>query len=246
MTRPLPATRAPRGFTLVEVMVGALVLGIFVSFVYGAVVSAFQVRSVVQTTTSAMATGTMAIEIVARDLENTFHRPIDGENPFKAEEDGGERSRVVFLTTTDSRSQLEIDRVLVRSDVCEVGYRTRQVEGGLALYRREDFAVDGKPLEGGDWFKVAAGVREFRLEWFEKRPSEMEEGDEEEGVPTWDAKAKSKLPRAAKVTLVLEGLSSDPARADELATYRFTRWVLLPGADDASPTTEAPPAQGPP
>ena len=45
MSRPLPAPRASRGFTLVEVLVGALVLGIFVSFVYGAVVSAFQVRS---------------------------------------------------------------------------------------------------------------------------------------------------------------------------------------------------------
>ena len=229
-----PGRAAARGFTLVEVLVGALVLGIFVSFVYGAVVSAFQVRSVVQTTTSALATGTMAIEVVARDLENAFWRPIEEFDAFKAEEEGGERAKVLFLTTTDSRSQAEIERVLVRSDVCEVGYRTRQAEGGLALYRREDFAVDDRPLEGGDWYKVANGVREFRIEWFESDPSAEEKADEE-GVYEWDAKQKKGIPRAARIVLVLEGASSDPARADETMTFRFTRWVLLPGADDADP-----------
>jgi prepilin-type N-terminal cleavage/methylation domain-containing protein len=242
-----PVRRAAPGFTLVEVLVGALILGIFVSFVYGAVVSAFQVRTVVQTTTSALATGSMAVEIVARDLENAFGRPVQGGDFFKADEEGGDRARLAFLTTTDSRVQEEVDRALVRSDVTEVGYRTRQGEQGLVLYRREQFGVDDKPLEGGDWYKVAGGVQEFRVEWFEKDPSEEGGDADRDALKSWNAKEKEgKLPRAARIVLVLEGASSDPSHPDELMTYRFTRWVLLPGADDkplpaaAAPGTNAP------
>lgn len=234
-----------RGFTLVEVIVGALVLGIFVSFVYGAVVSAFRVRNVVQSTTSAMARGTMAIEILARDLEAAFSRPVEDNEFFKAEEDGG-RAILNFLCTTDSRRQEEFDKRLLRSDVTEVGYRLRQGDGAFTLYRREQFGVDDRPLEGGDYFKVVDGVKEFTVDWFEKDPS-AEGGDEDrDATATWDSKEKKKLPRSGKITLILEGKSSDPERADEAVEYRFTRWVVLPGADDKDPKAETPPAGNPP
>jgi hypothetical protein len=215
--------------------VGALVLGIFISFVYGAVVSAFRVRAVVQSTTSALASGSTAIEVLARDLECAFWRPLEEANAFKCEEEGSDRAHLEFLTTTDSRSTREVDRRYLRSDVTEVGYRTRQGENGLVLYRREQFFVDDKPLEGGDWFKVVGNVREFRVDWFEKDPSEEGGDEEKDAVRTWDAKEKKKLPRSAKVLLVIEGKSTDPERAEELVEYRFTRWVVLPGADDKDP-----------
>jgi prepilin-type N-terminal cleavage/methylation domain-containing protein len=235
-----PASPSARGFTLVEVLIGALILGLFVSFVYGAVVSAFRVRAVIQSTTAAMATGSMAVEVVARDLENAFWRPMEGADCFKAEEEGGVQARISFLTTTDSRTQEEIDRVLMRSDITEVGYRTRPAEQGLALYRREQFGVDDKPLEGGDWYKVAGGVREFRIEWFEKDPS-AEGGDEQaEALPDWDAKDKKKLPRSARIVLILEGPTTDASRPDETMTFHFTRWVVLPGAEDKEPKAADP------
>jgi prepilin-type N-terminal cleavage/methylation domain-containing protein len=238
-SRPI---RAAAGFTLVEVLVGALVLGIFVSFVYGAVISAFQVRSVIQSTTSALARGTMAIDIVARDLENAFSRPIDEGDAFKAVSDAG-HTVVDFITTTDSRRQEEFDRRLLRSDITEVGYRTRRGENGLVLFRREQFGVDDKPFEGGDYYKVVDGVKEFQIDWFEKDPS-AESGDEtKDALNAWDAKEKKKLPRSAKITLVLEGKSTDPERPDDMVEFRFTRWVVLPGADDKEPKA---PQQGPP
>jgi prepilin-type N-terminal cleavage/methylation domain-containing protein len=239
-----PAARE-RGFTLVEVVVGALVLGIFVSFVYGAVVSAFRVRNVVQSTTSAMSRGTMAIEILARDIESAFSRPIEENEYFKAEEDGG-RAVLDFLTTTDSRRQEEFDRRLLRSDVTEVGYRIRQGESGYTLYRREQFGVDDRPLEGGDYYKVIDGVKEFTIDWFEKDPSE-EGGDEDrDAVTEWDSKEKKKLPRAGKIVLILDGKSSDPEKAEETVEFRFTRWVVLPGSHDKEPKAEAPPGGSPP
>ncbi len=243
-----PRRPSPRqaGFTLIEVLVGALVLGIFISFVYGAVVSAFRVRSVVQSTTKALASGTMAVEIVARDLENAFWRPLEEFDAFRAEDEGGDRARLDFLTTTDSRLQLEIDKRLVRSDVTEVGYRTRQGDSGLVLYRREQFGVDDHPLEGGGWFKVAGGVREFRIDWYEKDPSEGDADQDREALKSWSAKEKKKLPRAARITLVLEGPSTDPENSESLVEYPFTRWVVLPGADDAEPKPQAPPAGGGP
>ena len=240
-----PAPRRQAGFTLVEVVVGALVLGIFISFVYGAVVSAFRVRNVVQSTTSAMAKGTMAIEIIARDIEAAFSRVIEDGDVFKAEMDG-DRAVLNFIATTDSRRQEEFDRRLLRSDVTEVGYRLRQGENGYTLYRREEFGVDDRPLEGGDYFKVLDGVKELEMKWFEKDPSENEGDEDRDALDSWDAKEKKKLPRCGKITLVIEGQSSDPSRADEVVEYRFTRWVVLPGADDKEPKAEQPPANNPP
>lgn len=234
--------RGPAGFTLVEILVGALVLGIFVSFVYGAVVSAFQLRTVIQSSTTALASGTAAVELVARDLAGAFLVPVDSPEGFKAEEENGDWARFDFLTTVDSRGQREVDRRMLRSDVTEVGYRVRPSDGGGVLYRREQFGVDDRPTEGGDYHKVVGGVREFAVEWFEKDPS-AEGGDEaDEALPSWDAKEKKRLPRAARIVLVLEGPSSSPAKAGETETFRFTRWVLLPGADDerAKPPQQQP------
>ncbi|MCK6481102.1 MAG: prepilin-type N-terminal cleavage/methylation domain-containing protein [Planctomycetaceae bacterium] len=230
---------SPRGFTLIEVLVGALVLGIFISFVYGAVVSAFNVRGVVQATTSAMTGGTVAVEVVARDLENAFLVPLKGADAFKAVDEGGDRSRIDFLTTLDSRGQQEIARRMLRSDVTETGYRLRQGDRGWTLFRREQFGVDDKPLEGGDYYKVLAGVKEFRLDFFEKDPSEEGGDEEKDALREWDAKEKRKLPRSVKITLAIEGFSTDPARSDELVEYRFTRWVVLPGAFDTEKEKEA-------
>lgn len=233
------ARRAEAGFTLVEVLVGALVLGIFVSFVYGVVVSGFRVRKAVQSSTSALADGTLAVDLVARDLECAFWRPVVEFDAFKAEEEGEGRSSVRFLTTTDSRREETIDDRTLRSDVTEVGYRTKSGESGMILYRREQFGVDDDPLDGGDYFKVVAGVKEFRLDWFEKDPTaEGSTTEDEEGLPTWDAKERKdgrRIPRAARITLVMEGKSSDATHADETVEYRFVRWAVLPGADDVEP-----------
>ncbi len=239
MNRPLPvpARRAAEaGFTLIEVLVGALVLGIFVAFVYGVVVSGFQVRDVIQRTTSALASGSVAVDLVARDLEAAFWRPVDELEAFRATHDDATGSRVDFLTTTDSRRQDEIDHRLLRSDVTEVGYRVRD---GI-LYRREDFAVDEKPLDGGDWFKVVAEVIEFRIDWFEKDPSSEGKDEEAETLQAWDSKEKKRLPRSAKIVLVLRGKSTEPDRPEDMVDYEFVRWVILPGADDREPQAPAP------
>lgn len=246
----MTAPRRPPGFTLVEVLVGALVLGIFVSFVYGAVVSAFQVRSVIQSTTTALASGTAAVELVAGDLANAFLVPVEGSDGFKAQEETGRWARFDFLTTVDSRGQEEVDRRMLRSDVTEVGYRIRQGEKGGILYRREQFGVDDAPLEGGDYHKVVEGVGEFTVEWYEKDPTADDAaGGTEEPLKEWDAKERKekdrRLPRAAKILLVLEGPATDPSRAGETDTFRFTRWVVLPGADDEAPE-EKPAGNTPP
>ena len=236
-------SRREGGFTLIEILVGALVLGIFISFVYGAVVSAFRVRSVVQSTTTALANGTMVVEIVARDLENAFWRPASDFDAFKGEDEGGDRARVDFLTTTDSRTQQEIEKRMLRSDVTEVGYRTRQGDAGLVLFRREQFGVDEKPLEGGDWFKVIGGVREFKVEWYAEDPSKDGGDESQAALKEWNTADKKALPRAAKITLVLEAPSTDPEKADTTREFPFTRWVVLPGADD-TPDAKEQPAQG--
>lgn len=230
-----PVTSGERGFTLVEVLVGAMLLGIFISFIYGVVVSAFQVRRVIQTSTSALAQGTLAVELVARDLQGAMWRPMKDFDAFKAEEDGTDRSRIDFVTSTNSRREEEIDTRVLRSDISEVGYRTRETDNGLGLYRREQFAVDSKPLEGGDYYRIVSGVTEFRLEWYEEDPSKGGGDEEEQALDAWDAKEKKKLPRACRITLVLEGNSTDPARPDELTTFKFTRWVVLPGYGDIDP-----------
>jgi prepilin-type N-terminal cleavage/methylation domain-containing protein len=223
-----------RGFTLVEVLVGALVLGIFISFIYGVVISAFRVRGVIESSTSALASGTMAVDLVARDLENAVILPFKDFDAFKAEDEGNS-TRLTFVTSMDSRRQEEVEGDLLRTDMAETGFAVRQGDDGLILYRRETFGIDDKPLDGGDWYKVVEGVREFRIQWYADDPSE-ENGDEEnDALDEWNAKEEKKLPRSAKITLILEGNSTNPDAAGQMLEYTFVRWVVLPGADDALP-----------
>jgi hypothetical protein len=133
----------------------------------------------------------------------------------------------------------------LRSDVTEVGYAIRSNGTDKSLYRREQFGVDQKPYEGGDWFKVVGGVEEFTVEFFEKDPTEEDDkADVDDAAEkAWDLKEKKKLPRAARINLALR---SKPKGGDDEAgiVYRFTRWVVFPGADDADPKPEGNPPGG--
>jgi prepilin-type N-terminal cleavage/methylation domain-containing protein len=247
--RAARGARGDAGFTLAEVLIGALVLGIFISFVYGVVVSGFQVREVIRDSTSSLAGGSTAVDLVASDLQAIFWRPMQDLEAFKAESDGADGTRLDFVAAVESRRQDEIGGVLLRSVVTEVGYALRSTGEERVLYRREQFGVDQKPLEGGDWFKVVGGVEEFRVEFFEKDPTEEDDRAdlEEAALEAWDLKEKKKLPRAARIVLALRKPPA-PGSDGEGVVYRFTRWVLLPGADDADPKQEDPqnPGQNPP
>ena len=180
----------------------------FLGSVFGLVWSLADRRNALEFQTAPYGIGPPVLALVCEDLRHALVEPYEDFDAFKAEGDtmGGEdTTKLDFVTVVPSRSKVRVDNEWVRSAVCEVGYRMRRSEtadGLFALYRREDFGVDDKPLEGGKYYKLCDRVAEFRIDFFEDDPGQPE-SDDADGELEWDAEDKKGLPYACRVTLVV-------------------------------------------
>jgi len=129
----------------------------------------------------------------------------------------------------------------VRARICEVGYRLRRSEtadGLFALYRREDFGVDDKPLEGGKFYKLCDRVVEFRIDFFAEDPGDPD-SDEADGVLEWDAEREKGLPWACRVTLSIMPpveLDDNGDPVADVEPLEFVRYVTFVERFDVRPT----------
>ena len=188
-------------------MASALLLG-FLTSVFGIVFSLADRRDAIDFQTAPYTIGPPVLDVICSDLQNALLEPFEDLDAFKAEGDsmgGADTTKIDFVTAVPSRSKVRIDNAWVRSAICEVGYRMRRSEtadGLFALYRREDFGVDDKPLEGGKFYKLCDRVAEFRIDFFDDDPGSPE-SDEAEGELEWDAEREKGLPFGCRVTLVV-------------------------------------------
>ncbi len=243
--------RGPGGFTLMEVLVGIVLLASFLAGVYTVVVGTLVAKRKIGEAAAVYTAGPRILDLVEKDLRAVYFHGVADGRAFKAKREsraGAEVTDLDMVTTRNSKVSLEIDGRQVRSDVTEVGYRLRDSRdhpGLLELYRREQFFFDDKPTEGGQYYLVYDRVRAFTIDFFE-RPKEGETTSsraKEDGVEAWDAEDKGELPFAARITLVLAP-PPELSRGveDDARQYRFVRWVLLPTAYDLPPEEDKGPA----
>ena len=216
--------RSERGLTVLEVLIAsAMLLGFLVS-VFGLVWGLASRRDAMETQTAPYGIGPPVLDLVCEDLRHALLEPYEDNDAFKAEGDtmgGADTTKIDFVTSVMSRSKVRIDDEWVRAAICEVGYRMRRSEtsdGLFALYRREDFGVDDKPLEGGKYYKLCDRVVEFRIDLFEDDPG-TPDSDEAEGELDWDAEQENGLPFAARVTLVIMPPVEVDDRGDAIAAH---------------------------
>lgn len=243
----IPRRAASAGFTLIEVLVGLVLLSAFLGGIYTVAVGTIQAKRVIDRQAMVYTAGPEILDLIERDLRGAFLSAVKDRKGFvgRRESVGGvENTYVDLVTTTDSKVSVELDQEFHRSDVTEIGYRLRpsdEFSGLLELYRREEIFFDDEPLKGGQYYLVYDRLVSLVMEFFEK-PEEGETTSsfsEEEGKEEWDSEKEQVLPYAVKVTLTVAApveRGQDPDK--EPPQYTFVRWILMSSAYDEVPKQE--------
>jgi len=221
------------GLTVLEVLLASTLLLMFLTSVFGIVWSLADRRNAIEFQTAPYGIGPPVLDMICQDLQHALLEPFEDLDAFEAVSDsmgGADTTQIDFVVAVPSRSKVEIEGEWVRSAVCEVGYRMRRSEtadGLFALYRREDFGVDDKPLEGGKYYKLCDRVEEFRIDFFEEDPGRPD-SDEAEGESEWDAEKQKGLPFGCRVILVIMPPVEVDDRGDpirDVEPLEFVRYV---------------------
>ncbi|MEN8152135.1 MAG: prepilin-type N-terminal cleavage/methylation domain-containing protein [Planctomycetota bacterium] len=244
-----------RGLTLIEVLVGLVLLSSFIGGIYTVAIGTMQARRMIQEVSAVYTAGSEILDLIEKDLRGAYFHGVKDMNAFAAKMDSvnGEKCTVIDLvTTTNSKNFVEVNDEFVRSDVTEVGYRMKESDdfaGFAELYRREQPFFDEDPLKGGEYYLVYDRVVSMYMEFFEKPDEESSttsSASEESGDEEWDSADKKALPFAARITLVL----GEPAEIQENPEQsevrrKFVRWVLFPTAYDEEPKEDDAGPNGP-
>jgi len=232
--------RRARGFTLLEILVATALLAVFFAEVYSLVAGTISIRDAIEDGATPYAVGPAVMDLIIEDLRGAEIEPYKDLNAFHAEPEnmnGDTCTKLDFVTTVPSRRRVKIQDQEVKARLNEVGYRLRRSEtsqGLYALYRREDLGVDEEPLLGGKFYKVADGVKVFRIDWFADDPGDPAT-DDAKGEEEWDAKKEKKLPWGCRVTLTLMGETKvdDQGRPLENAPeYTFVTFIAFQSRHD--------------
>ncbi len=230
--------RRDSGLTLLEVLVATALLAVFFSMVYTIVASTVAERDKIEADATPYAVGPAVMDLVTEDLRAALIEPYKDYNVFHAESetDNGEAcTKLDFVTVVPSRARVRVQDDLVSARINEVGYHLRRSEtaqGFYALYRREDMGVDGDPLLGGKFYKLADRVKVFRVDFFADDPGDPST-DDAKGEVEWDAKTEKRLPFGCRVTVTLVGETPTDGTS-ELPEYTFVAYVLAASRHDKS------------
>jgi len=216
--------RRRAGFTLIEVLLTLVIMA-------GIMVAITQIlnqvrgsRDRIQNVQEQQFAGPAILQQLESDLRalTTFNRDqryaLRIENRVLA---GYEADSIDFVCTTDGllpHRERENDPFL-HADINEVGYHLRpnpDSDDFLELYRREDFGVDDKPFEGGQYAFLHDRVKGFEVRVYE------EDGVDEDPLESWgdDDGEHVGLPARIEVELTIE-LAPRLVR-EQLVTVRNT------------------------
>lgn len=244
-------TRRARGMTLLEVLVASALLAVFFVGIFGIVWGTIRTRQEIEKKAIPWAVGPAVLDRIVQDLQLVLNTPFnEDEDVFKGSSEDRDDPELDFVAAVPSRSSVEVEGAKVRAQVNEIGYRLHRssLDSSLfALYRREDFGVDGDPTEGGRFFKLCDRVRSFRVEFFEEDPGDPN-GDDAEGLESWDARKEKKLPWALRITLVLAPNPDllDPEEDARPQDETFVAYVPMRSRLDVQPTQGKPGQPGQP
>ncbi len=247
-----------RGFTLVELLVGATVATGIIAAAYLALDAGYRSKSAVDSGSEALQQGRTAIALLAEDLRAacalTPSMPFVGMN---RDLDAHAADNLDFATHRWT------PRRPGESDFAEVSYFVEKdlERGSYALWRRRDPTPDLDPLDGGRTDEIAADILGFDLEYLAGAGWYDEWGEAEDrtgrtaadtgaaagGAPSAGGAASGGLPDAVRITL--EIAAEEPLLLQAVVRLRLAeRGRRTSGAVDrgggAGESGTAPPAGG--
>lgn len=264
------------GFTLIEVLLTLVIMAGIMLTMTQILSAARTSRDTIQNIQEQRLAGPAILDLVEADLRALTLFDRDARYALRVQNRvlaGYEADALDFVCTTDGmlphRERANED--FRRADLNEVGFHLRpnpDSDDFLELYRREDFGVDDKPFEGGEFAFLHDRVKGFEIRVYEEDGVDAEpeeswggEGDEFTGLP---ARLEIELtlelaPRLVREQLVItrktitykrifrfpEGLR----KAQDLAVVPLIPRITKPTVDTPGggpPPGEPPPGEPPP
>ncbi|QDV07135.1 hypothetical protein Poly30_26540 [Planctomycetes bacterium Poly30] len=213
------------GFTLVEVMLVAMIMGMMMVSITKLMQAARRTRDTIHNFQETQLAGPAVLEMITRDLDGLITTGRPRTQWLKITDrtvNGQDADRIDFVTTTDSLLILtDDDDEPLRADINEVGYVLRpspENDEFLEIYRREDFGVDTEPMEGGDYTFLSDQVKGLNIEVF------LEDGPDPEPEDEWNADSVAPLPGSGPVANV--GGTSN-AGSNEDSVGGLPAWIRI-------------------
>ena len=195
------------GFTLIEVLLVLLIMGGIMLSMTQILTAARTSRDTIHNIQETQNVGPAILDYLERDLRGAFAFDVTRKNHFRVRNRvifGFDADSIDFATTTDSLTIRAEDDRFVRADGNEVGYRLRPSPDNdqfLEIYRREGYAVDDKPFEGGTFLLLHDRVKGFEIQCF------TEDGPDAEPVDEWGVQDDDEnigFPARIEIALTLE------------------------------------------
>lgn len=203
ISRPTTQEPARAGFTLIEVMLVAMIMGMMMVSISKLMQAARRTRDTIHNFQETQLAGPAVLEMMTRDLQGLIStgRPrTDWLRITDRTVNGQDADRIDFVTTTDSLVvQTDDNDDPLRADLNEVGYVLRpnpENEEFLEVYRREDFGVDDEPMQGGEYTFLSDQVKGLNIEVFH------EDGPDADPEDEWTAESLAPLPGLPPSTVV--------------------------------------------
>ena len=221
-----------RAFTVLELMMGAIILAVIGTICYSALWGTFRTQQTVDAKSDIQELGTAVVNKVKVDLSQTFH--VDATRPitrFKGEDNGNldkiDFTALVHMASSDEAK--ESDQALVSYQIVPNASNSQL----NILQRRETPIIapqDDADLALADFVDVTDKVVEFSLEYF----------DGEKYISSWDitsVEQRNTLPQLIKIKLVLQD--------EQERQYSFFNTVDLPMWQNLSLEKKATPTPDP-
>ena len=195
------------GFSLVEVLLVLLIMGGIMLSMTQILTAARTSRDTIHNIQETQNAGPAILDFLERDLRGAITFDATKKNHFRVKNRvilGFDADSLDFVSTTDSLTIRAEDDRFVRADGNEVGYRLRPSPDNdqfLEMYRREGYAVDDKPFEGGIFLLLHDRVKGFEIQCF------AEDGPDAEPVDEWgvaDDDENIGFPARIEIVLTLE------------------------------------------
>ncbi|MBI3581433.1 MAG: prepilin-type N-terminal cleavage/methylation domain-containing protein [Nitrospinae bacterium] len=184
------------GFTLIEILVSVLILGMIFSFIFVVLSSSLTTTREAMKKMEVERVGRYFISRIASDLTCATLLPASGiggmlGTHFSA--NGKSHDEVHFTAFTQSYFNLRPP-----TDQAEIGYYFRTAaEGKSSLMRRESDIIEKPVTAGGEAFAISDMVEELSIKY---RAKEWQDN----WVDNWDSDAQKSLPAMISIELKLD------------------------------------------
>ena len=211
---PCPETRGTRrgraaGFTLIEVLLTLVIMAGIMVTVTQILNAARASRDTIHNIQEQQLAGPTILQLIENDLRALAVYDRDPRLALRVQNRviaGFEADSLDFVCTTDGLMPYREHSgdVFRRADQNEVGYHLRarpDSDDFLELYRREDFGVDDKPFDGGEFAFLHDRVKAFEIRVYK------EEGVDAEPLEAWGGEGEEEyigLPMWMEIELTLE------------------------------------------